>query len=85
MNTTSQQTIKGEWVIPAVTFLGICAMVNGKLLTPAMFLVWVALGWKVALLAARHLIVGKEGVKTAIGIAIYLAGIAFICALGVIL
>ena len=74
-----------EWALPSIVFIGICALFMGKIILPIVFLLWIGLGWKIALLAAKHLISGSEEVKTAIGIGAYLAGIALICALAIVL
>jgi len=76
---------ENEWALPSVVFIGICSLFMGKLILPIAFLLWIGLGWKVALLAAKHLVVGSEGAKTSIGIAAYMAGIALLSALAIIL
>ena len=73
-----------EWALPCIVFVGVCALFMGKIFLPIAFLLWLGLGWKIALLAARHLIVGNEGVKNAVGIGAYLAGIALISALAIV-
>lgn len=74
-----------EWALPSIVFVGVCAIFMGKIILPILFLLWIGLGWKVALLAARHLVVGSEGVKNAVGIGAYLAVVALISALAIIL
>ena len=74
-----------EWALPSIIFVGVCALFMGKIILPIVFLLWIGLGWKIALLAAKHLIVGSEEVKTAVGIGAYLAVIALISALAIIL
>ncbi len=84
MQTNNGQLLKNEWILPTTIFVGVCALFMGKIWVPILFVAWVALGWKISMAISRTLVVGKEGVKKAAGIGIYLAVIALINALAVI-
>jgi hypothetical protein len=72
------------WVIPVVCFIGMCAIVKGSFLIPALYVAWLAIGWKLSLLVADKMICGNEFVKVATGVGMFLTVLATISALPII-
>lgn len=53
----------------AIAYLAACSFVMGKIVLPAIFILWLFCGWKVMSFISDTFVIGDESVKTTVTIA----------------
>lgn len=80
-----QQTITNNSQFVGFYFLSyllICGFVTGSVLVPALFFLWLLLGWKISRFFCDLLVIGEESIKFTASLFIYFIVLAVLSYLG---